>query len=223
MPSTATDRLSGLTTSVAMKAPCHVATTAAITLSGLQTVDGVALAAGNRVLVKDQVDTTQNGIWNAASGTWTRAKDFDGSLDAVKGTLIPVAGGTTAGDTIWRVSSADGFEIGSGSIAFEIATLTSRSLVSGLEFVTPQQFGAVGDMLRCDSVSMTSGSAVLTGSGFTSADVGKAITVNSAGGGTYSAPLITTILSYQSPHPGHPCRQCVRNGFRCRRALRHAG
>jgi hypothetical protein len=65
--------------------------------------------------------------------------------------------------------------------------------------VTPQRYGAVGDMLRCDSVSMASGSAVLTGSGFTSADVGKAITVNSAGGGTYSAPLITTILSYQSP------------------------
>ena len=56
MPATYTDRRQGLTTAVAVKAPCRVATTANITLSGTQTVDGVALAVRDRVLVKNQTN-----------------------------------------------------------------------------------------------------------------------------------------------------------------------
>lgn len=49
-----------------------LATLTNITLSGLQTIDGVALVAGDRVLVKDQTDKTQNGIWFASATAWTR-------------------------------------------------------------------------------------------------------------------------------------------------------
>jgi CO/xanthine dehydrogenase Mo-binding subunit len=58
--------LGGAKGSLAFKAPCRVATTAEITLSGFQTIDGVTLAADDanlRVLVKDQSDTTQNGVY----------------------------------------------------------------------------------------------------------------------------------------------------------------
>jgi hypothetical protein len=51
----------------------NVATTANITLSGLQTVDGVSLIAGDKVLVKNQTTTSQNGLYTVASGVWVKA------------------------------------------------------------------------------------------------------------------------------------------------------
>lgn len=123
MPSTITDRLNGLTTSVAVKAPCRVATTAAITLSGLQTIDSAELASGDRVLVKNQADPVVNGIWNARTGPWVRATDFDGSRDAVGGTLLFVQAGTVNGNYAFRISgtSSQPIAIGSDEIEFEVA------------------------------------------------------------------------------------------------------
>lgn len=119
MPSPITDRLNGLTTSVAVKAPCCVATTANITLSGLQTIDGVVLASGDRVLVKGQTTTAENGIYIAATADWTRAPDFDGSLDVVGGTLVYIASGTVGGGTYWRVGGVDStIVIGTDAIEF---------------------------------------------------------------------------------------------------------
>jgi hypothetical protein len=60
---------------LAIKAPVRVATTANITLSGLQTIDGIALVAGDRVLVKNQSDATANGLYNGVTGNWTRTID----------------------------------------------------------------------------------------------------------------------------------------------------
>jgi len=54
------DRINGLVGSIAIKVPCHAATTANITLSGTQTVDGVALVSNNRCLVKDQTIASEN-------------------------------------------------------------------------------------------------------------------------------------------------------------------
>jgi hypothetical protein len=59
------------------KASVVVATTANITLSGTQTIDGVAVSVGDRVLVKDQSTASQNGIYLCASSTWTRTTDAD--------------------------------------------------------------------------------------------------------------------------------------------------
>src|SRR5688572_13385226 len=103
MPSVATSRLEGLETSVAVKPPCRVATTANITLSGTQTIDGVAVVADDRVLVKNQTSSVDNGIWICGSGAWTRALDFNGSRDAVGGTMVLVVQGTTNGNSYWRV------------------------------------------------------------------------------------------------------------------------
>lgn len=55
----------------------YVATTGNITLSGLQTIDGEALSAGFNVLVKDQTDATENGVYQVASGAWTRSTFID--------------------------------------------------------------------------------------------------------------------------------------------------
>ena len=131
MPSTITDRLNGLTTSVAVKAPCRAATTANITLSGTQTIDGVAVVAGDRVLVKSQTAAIDNGIWVVGSGTWARATDFDGSLDAVGGTFINVISGTVNGNTSWRVAgSSTALVLGSDTITLEAAGLSTTSAIT---------------------------------------------------------------------------------------------
>lgn len=59
------------------KQAVRVATTANITLSAVQTIDGIAVVAGNRVLVKDQTLPANNGIYDVAAGAWTRSTDFD--------------------------------------------------------------------------------------------------------------------------------------------------
>jgi len=81
------------------------ATTGSITLSGTQTVDGVPLLAGNRVLVKDNTGV-QNGIYLVAAGAWTRTTDADASGEISEGVLVPVESGTTNGDSLWLCTGA---------------------------------------------------------------------------------------------------------------------
>jgi hypothetical protein len=61
------------------KQSVQVATNSNITLSGTQTIDGVAVESGDRVLVKEQTDASENGIYEAAAGAWSRAADADGN------------------------------------------------------------------------------------------------------------------------------------------------
>jgi hypothetical protein len=131
MVATYSDRVQGISTATAFKAPCRAATTANITLSGLQTVDGVALAAGDRVLVKEQTDPVDNGIYTVASGAWTRAKDFNDARDVRRGTLICITDGATNGGKLYRVTAADPVVIGESAIS--IAVTAFVNLVIGVD------------------------------------------------------------------------------------------
>jgi hypothetical protein len=68
-----------------------------ITLSGTQTVDGVALAAGDRVLVKDQTTRSQNGIYVVGPGAWARAPDANASDLITPEMVVRVSEGTVNG------------------------------------------------------------------------------------------------------------------------------
>jgi hypothetical protein len=112
-----TDRLDGLSSSTAIKGPCKAATTANITLSGEQTIDGVSIVDGDRVLVKNQTTAADNGIYVASTGVWNRAKDFSSNRDVKQGTAVLVTGGSTNGP-LWWVTTADPIVIGTTSLAF---------------------------------------------------------------------------------------------------------
>jgi hypothetical protein len=132
MPSTSTDRINGLTTSVAIKPPCKVATTANITLSGEQTIDGVSVVSGDRVLVKDQTDATENGIYVVDTTAWDRAKDFDGNRDVVTGTMVLVRP-ASSNTLFWECTTANPIIIGTSEITFEAAPqLTPSSYIETL-------------------------------------------------------------------------------------------
>jgi len=82
--------------SIYAKAPCTVATTANITLSGTQTVDGVTPTNDDRILVLFQTDQTENGIYlYNGSGTWGRSTDFSSSGLLTRGLFVSVVGGDT--------------------------------------------------------------------------------------------------------------------------------
>lgn len=117
MPSTQTDRLFGVNSSVAVKAPVRTVTTGAnVELTGLQTIGGVTLNEGDRVLVKDQADPTQNGIYNASQSAWQRPGDFDGAYDVVQGTLVLTLlnGGT---GPVYQLTTEDP-QIGTSALTF---------------------------------------------------------------------------------------------------------
>ena len=97
------------------KGSCLVATTAAITLSGTQTIDGIAVAAGNRVLVKNQAGSATNGIYVCAAGAWARATDND-TWPEFSGAYTFIEQGTTNADSGWLCSQ--GGEVG-GALGVE--------------------------------------------------------------------------------------------------------
>src|SRR5258707_15342371 len=82
--------------------PCRVATTAAITLSGLQTIDGIALLAGDRVLVWKQADATTNGLYAASTGNWVRVTDAHSNTQFFDGMAVIVAAGATYANVIFQ-------------------------------------------------------------------------------------------------------------------------
>lgn len=118
MTSVVIDDLDGVRSSKAFKTPCRVATTANITLSGEQTIDGVAVVADDRVLVKEQSAGADNGVYVASAGTWTRAPDFDGTRDVTSGTKVFVTSGSTNGRKEFYIQTADPITIGTTSLTF---------------------------------------------------------------------------------------------------------
>jgi hypothetical protein len=210
MPSTATDRLNGLSTSVAVKAPCVAVTSANITLAGLQTIGGVALAEGDRVLVRAQTDSSGNGIYDASTGNWTRAADFDGNRDVTKGTLVLVRSSVADG-AIYEQTTADPV-IGTSGLVFDLRddpAITYVQIQAEIDAgVTPvndtyepgdvRRYGAVGNGTTSDAAAFQSAINVARNSGLT------VLVPPSASGGSYliDAALDCTIAISGTPAYG---------------------
>lgn len=102
---------------IQVKQSAHAATTGNITLSGLQTIDGVVLVAGDRVLVKAQTTASQNGIYIAAPGVWTRPADADTWLELISAFCF-VEEGTVNSDTGWVCTINAGGTLGGTAITW---------------------------------------------------------------------------------------------------------
>jgi len=101
-----------------VKQSARAATTANITLSGTQTVDGVSLIAGDRVLVKDQSTGANNGIYVVAAGAWSRASDADSSSEVGPGLFCFVEEGTANSDSGWVCTNDGTVTLGTTALTF---------------------------------------------------------------------------------------------------------
>ena len=138
------DLVAGLKTRII----CRAATTGNITLSSdLQngdTLDGITLATGNRVLVKDQSTASQNGIYTVvASGTASRDTDFD-AIGELAGQLVIIQEGSTNAEKMFLCTTDSDASLGSDTITFTVVqpanvgdvtltgtqTLTNKTLTS---------------------------------------------------------------------------------------------
>lgn len=97
------------------------ATTANIALTGLQTIDGIALTAGARVLVKNQTAAKDNGLYTVAAGAWARSADADISAEVTPGLLVLVERGTVNGDSAWQLVTDAPITLGTTALVFEMA------------------------------------------------------------------------------------------------------
>jgi hypothetical protein len=101
-----------------VKASVRAATTAEITLSGEQTIDGVSVVAGNRVLVKNQSAAAENGIYVASASGWSRADDANSSAEVTAGMFTFVSEGTVNADSGWVLTTNDTITLGTTELAF---------------------------------------------------------------------------------------------------------
>lgn len=156
------------------KASVVAATTVDITLSGTQTVDGIALIAADRCLVKNQTLSQNNGIYDVAAGAWTRSTDMN-TWAQVPGAYVFVETGTTQADTGWVCTSNAGGTLGTTAITWA-------------------QFSGAGSGVS----SITFGSTGLTPATATTGAVTVAGTLAVANGGTNITSYAVGDLIYAS-------------------------
>lgn len=102
-----------------IKAAVRAVATGNLTLSGTQTVDGVSLVAGDRVLAAGQTTASENGIYVVASGAWSRASDMDATGEVTPGTMVGVTEGSTNGDKLWWVTSDSAITVGTTAMTWQ--------------------------------------------------------------------------------------------------------
>ena len=123
----------GVAQGLDVKDSVKATTTANITLSGTQTIDGIALSADDRVLVKNQNTASENGLYLCKASTWTRTDDLASGADAA-GAFVFVEQGT--------VNAENGF----------VCTSNKGSAVVGTNNLTFAQFSGAGQIIAGDGL-----------------------------------------------------------------------
>lgn len=201
-----------------VKQSVHVASTANIaTLSGLLTIDGHELEAGQRVLVKNQSTASENGIYVAGSSTWSRADDFDGTPAVTTGAFAFVEYGNTQAGTGWVLTTTGTITIGSTGLTFaQFSGSGSYAAGSGLT-LTGNSFSVNVDN---STVEISAGNLQVKDNGITSAKMAAGSvelgtdtvsgTLAIANGGT-GASSVADNLVFAGPSTGGPLAPSFRS------------
>jgi hypothetical protein len=219
------------------KAPAITATSGNITLSGLQTINGVTLVAGDTVLVKNQTNTAENGIYVASATAWTYSVGGDVWSEYV-GAIIFIASGSLNG-TAWFCTAQPGGTLGvtvmnwsNFSVASSYTAGTGLTLI-GTQFsitntaVTPAAYGSAtqvgtftvnqqGQLTLAGNTTVTPAVGSITGFGTgvatflatpTSANLAAAVTDETGSG----ALVFATSPTFVTPALGTPASGVVTN------------
>ena len=106
-------------------------------LSGLTAIDGVTPVAGDRILLSGQTAPAENGIYVAASGSWTRATDADVSAEFATQWLVTVREGTVNSDTLWGHNTDGVVTLGTTALSFTKVGPISSSGATGYTTTCP--------------------------------------------------------------------------------------
>ena len=112
------DAVAALENADGSKASVKACSTATVSRSGSRTVDGVSCTAGDLVLLVAQSDATQNGVYQVAAGSWTRAAGFDTDASMSAGSRIYVERGTINAKTDWVLTTTGAIDLDTTSLAF---------------------------------------------------------------------------------------------------------
>ncbi len=182
-------QLQGVSAGIILRTGVVAATTANITLSAPQTIDGQAVIAGNRVLVKNQTAPAENGIYVVAAGAWSRATDSDTAAELLVGYTYFVSSGTTLGASTWSINVAP--------------TTINVNPVGFVQFSASQSYSAGFGLTLAGNVfalSTTLSGLTITGSTFngvignTTLNTGAFTTVTANGGITNLGATIATYV-----------------------------
>lgn len=102
------------------KQSVRVAASTNIVLSGAQQIDGVAVIAGDRVLLANQTLSKDNGLWIVANGNWVRATDANTSAKVTPGLTVMVEEGTANGDSLWHLTTNAPITLGTTALTFKM-------------------------------------------------------------------------------------------------------
>jgi hypothetical protein len=166
------------------------ASTANLTLSGTQTVDGIALVAGDRILAKDQTTTSANGIYVVAAGAWARALDQD-TWAEVPSAYVWVEQGTVNADSGWVCTSDQGGTLNTTAITWVQFTAAGAAIAGAGLTKTGNTIDAVGTanriLVNADNIDIHGsyvGQASITTLGTVTTGVWNGSAVPVANGGT---------------------------------------
>jgi len=158
-----------------------VATTGPIALNGLQTIDGVAVPAGKRVLVKDQAASKDNGPYVAAAGAWVRADDADVSVEMTPGLFVHVEQGAVNSDSVWQLTTDAPIILGTASLTFEVVVGRTGVTAGTYRSVTVDKNGRVMGGTNPTTVAGYGITDAVTKSVIVSVAASKALAVNELG------------------------------------------
>jgi phage-related tail fiber protein len=109
-----------------LKVAADVATTGPILLTGEQTIDSV-LTSASRVLVKNQADSSKNGLYTSGAGAWTRTADANSAAALASGMAVPVTGGTIGtGLTFIMTAAASPTVVDTTPLTFSVTDNTTQ-------------------------------------------------------------------------------------------------
>ena len=175
-----------------VKASVKVATTADITLSGTQTVDGVALSAGDRILVKDQSPGSENGIYVVAAGAWSRSTDADANAEVTPGLFTFVEQGTVNADRGYVLTT-------DGTITVDTTALTFTQFSGAGQIVAGDGLAKSGDTLSVgvddSTIEIDSDNLRVKDAGITAAKIASAIAGDGLTGGAGSALAVDPLAA----------------------------
>jgi phage-related tail fiber protein len=123
------------------KQSVRVAATTNVVLNGAQQIDGVAVIAGDRVLVANQTLAKDNGLWIVANGDWVRATDANTSAKVTPGVTVMVEEGTANGDSLWHLTTNAPITLGTTALTFKMLAGRTGIAAGTYKTLTVDEYG----------------------------------------------------------------------------------